>query len=409
MTNALAIKPLDENLVLIRIGIKNFQLIKEKYELNIIHQLVIEVANRLKMIFPKSSDITRFCNDIYFAMITHLRSKAEIKKLTDSITNAFKETFIVENNVIQVKICIGVTAFPNQETSVENLILHSEFASRQSKNTGDYITTFFNADLAKDFKRQLIIKNDVHQAVEDHIFFPFFQPQFNSNTNRLIGIEVLARWQHEKLGYISPEIFIPLAEKQGLMPALGHSILEKSLKIASRWVSKGYDIGVLSVNVSPMELIDPEFLPNLLQLCKKYQFTHRQLEIEITEGIFLDAIGQRDEIIDKLDSHGFKIGVDDFGIGYSNLSFISNTQLDTLKIDKTLIGQLTDKEGLIIVQAIVNVAQRLNYKVIAEGVETKEQVLLLSQINCNNIQGYYYSPPLPALEMEAMLMKQTLI
>ena len=409
VTNALAIKPLNENLVLIRMGIKNFQLIKENYELDIIHQLVVKVANRLKTIFSESSDIARFSNDVYLAMITHLHSNREIKKLTDSIIQAFKAPFIVENNVIQVKICIGVTAFPNQETSVENLILHSEFASRQSKNAGDYITTFFNADLAKDFKRQLIIENDVHQAVEDHVFFPFFQPQFNSNTKRLIGIEVLARWKHEKLGYISPEIFIPLAEKQGLMPALGCSILEQSLKIASRWVSKGYDIGVLGVNVSPMELINPEFLPNLLKLCKKYQFSHEQLELEITEGIFLDAIGQRDKIIDELDSHGFKIAVDDFGVGYSNLSFISNTQLNTLKIDKTLTDQLTDKEGLIVVQAIVDVAQRLNYKVIAEGVETKRQVLLLSQINCNNIQGYYYSRPLPALEMEAMLMKQTLI
>ena len=403
----LAVEPLNENLVLIRMAIKNFQQIKEKYELDIIIQLVKKIAKRLKNIFSESSDITRFSNDIYLAMVTHLDSRAEIKKLTDSIIDTFREPFVIENNFIEVKMSLGVTDFPNKETSVANLILQSEFATRQSKNIGEYATTFFDSDLAEEFKRQLIIENDLHQAVEDDAILPFFQPQFNSNTNRLIGIEVLARWKHEELGYISPEKFIQVAEKQGLMSALGRSILEKSLRIASKWLDKDYDIGVLSVNVSPTELIDPQFLPNLLKLCEKYQYPHERLEIEITEGIFIDAIGHRDKIIDELDNNGFKIAVDDFGVGYSNLSFISNTKLDTLKIDKTLTDQLTDKEGLIVVEAVVSVAQRLNYKVIPEGVETRQQVLLLSQINCNNIQGYYYSRPLPEDEMETYLKKES--
>lgn len=406
VSHALATEPLNENLVLIRMAVKNFQQIKEKYELDIILQLVSKIAERLKITCSERSDITRFSNDIYLAMVTHLHSKTEIKKVTDTILEAFKDPFVVENNIIQVKMSLGVTDIQSQGSSVADLILRSEFATRQSKNAGDYVTTFFNEELAKKYKSQLIIETDLHQAVDEQALFPFFQPQVNSNTNRLIGLEVLARWNHEELGFISPETFIQVAEKQGLMPALGRSILEKSLQIASKWLNKGYDIGVLSVNVSPMELIDPQFLPNLLKICEKYQFPCEQLEIEITEGIFLDAIGHRDKIIDELDDNGFKIAVDDFGVGYSNLSFISNTKLDTLKIDKTLIDQLTDKEGSIVVEAVINVAQRLNYKVIAEGVETKRQVLLLSQINCNNIQGYYYSRPLPADEMEAFLDKQ---
>lgn len=403
VTGALECKPHLENLVLIRMAITNFQQIKEKYQLNTLLKLVEKTARRLKFVFSEKAELTRFSNDIYLAMVTEFKSQSEVEALTDSILEVFKEPFVVDNNLIQVKMSLGVTGILNEGSSVADLILQSEFATQQSKKAGDYVTTFFNQELAEKFRHQLIIETDLSQAIEEQALIPFFQPQFNSNTNRLTGIEVLARWNHPELGFIPPIRFIQVAEKQGLMPILGRSILEKSIQVASDWLDKGYEIGVLSVNVSPMELIDSKFLPNLLKTCEKYQFPPEQLEIEITEGVFLDAIGHSDRIIDELDSRGFRIAVDDFGVGYSNLSFISNTKLDTLKIDKTLIDQLTDKKGSIVVEAVVKLAQQLNYNVIAEGVESKQQVLCLSQIDCNIIQGYYYSQPLPAEEMEQML------
>lgn len=403
LAGALALKKPFEKSAIIRIGINNYKNIKDKYGLKIVRQLVKKVAVRLHTVFPEKIELARFSNDTYVGMLLNYKSKDEIQKLTDAIIEVFKKPIELENNRIQVRISLGVTSFPDQGNTVEEILLQAEYATQQSREKGNYITTFFNATLGEELFRDIIIENDMPHAIENKAFYVDFQPQVNIKTGKIIGIEALARWKHPHLGFISPEIFISMAEKQGLMPELGRSIMEQSLQTTKSWLEKGLDFGNLSINISPVELLHSKFLPNLLTICEKYSFPHEKLELEITEGIYLESIGKSDEILNKLQEHGFRIAVDDFGTGYSNLSFIAHSKLNTVKIDKSLIDDLEDYAGYVVMESIVDIARKLDYTVIAEGVETEDQVRLLRRINCIYIQGYYYSKPLPVGEMEALL------
>ena len=403
LAGALALKKPFEKSAIIRIGINNYKNIKDKYGLKIVRQLVKKVAVRLHTVFPEKIELARFSNDTYVGMLLNYKSKDEIQKLTDAIIEVFKKPIELENNRIQVRISLGVTSFPDQGNTVEEILLQAEYATQQSREKGNYITTFFNATLGEELFRDIIIENDMPHAIENKAFYVDFQPQVNIKTGKIIGIEALARWKHPHLGFISPEIFISMAEKQGLMPELGRSIMEQSLQTTKSWLEKGLDFGNLSINISPVELLHSKFLPNLLTICEKYSFPHEKLELEITEGIYLESIGKSDEILNKLQEHGFRIAVDDFGTGYSNLSFIAHSKLNTVKIDKSLIDDLEDYAGYVVMESIVDIARKLDYTVIAEGVETEDQMRLLRRINCIYIQGYYYSKPLPVGEMEALL------
>lgn len=233
--------------------------------------------------------------------------------------------------------------------------------------------------------------------------------QIDSTTQKVIGVEALTRWQNDKIGFVSPEIFIPIAEKRGHKVELGRFILEESIRTASRWKNKGYDFGSISINLSPTELTSGNYVETISQLCEKYDVPKSMLKLEITEGVYVESMQNSLETVRELVDAGFAISVDDFGTGYSNLAFLSKARIDTLKIDKSLIDSIDEKTGRIVVKTIIDLGRNLNYKVLAEGVETEEQLQMLTEMGCHLIQGYYFSKPKTMDEMEAVFKNNNLL
>lgn len=393
----------EEEGAIIGINIANYQSILDVYGSRVTRLLFQKIADELTQILSEDNEIAKMSSENFVALVYDFKNQKELDQLTESITQAFQDRLEVDGQLIRVEVNLGVATFPDDSDDATELLLFAEYATVQSKQSGKYQIIFFNKELSDSLHRTLLIEKELAEALKKNEFYLMYQPQIDASTEKIIGVEVLVRWTNDKLGTVSPADFIPMAENHGYMIELGQFILEEAIQTVKSWLDKGLDFGTISINVSPVELMNSEYTQQLIDLCEKSDFPQSVLRIEITEGVYMESISNSLGVVKELIDCGFKIAVDDFGTGYSNFSFLSQAKLDTLKIDKSLIDQTHEESGRLVVQGIVNLAKSLNYNVLAEGVETKEQVTLLENIGCHWIQGYYYSKPLVQGEMEDLL------
>lgn len=361
-------------------------------------------AEIIRKITGYETEISRFTYDS-FAVLIYNYPDSDLKRRTTELIEKFSQPITVGGQLMRVEINIGVALAPVHSKEATELLLFMEHALSQSRKQGNYATQFFNPTLSEELHQRLLIKAELAFAIENGEFYLNYQPQIDSLTRKIIGVEVLARWKNRKLGMVSPNIFIPIAEARGYMGDIGQFILKESLKTARKWLDNDYDFGTISINVSPVELSSNSYVDSLLYYCEKYDVAISKIQLEVTEGVYLESIINSMSMLHTLVEKGFKISVDDFGIGYSNLSFLRKATLHAIKIDRSLIQTLDDKAGRVIVESIIGIGKKLNYTVIAEGVETEEELNLLTDMGCRFIQGYYFSKPLPVDEIEALLIK----
>lgn len=260
----------------------------------------------------------------------------------------------------------------------------------------------------KEFMRKSIESDSIGAILKDSInnneLYLEFQPQVNvHNKKSLFGVEALARWKNNILGQVSPLTFISIAEENGFIRELGQYVLEESIKSAKQWTNQGYSFGHVAVNVSILELSNPYYVQNLIDLCAKYKLPHSYIEIEITESVDFNYVRNVVEVINRIADAGFKIAIDDFGSGYSNLSSLINLEVSTIKIDRSIINLLERDKTQSIIKGVVGFGNGIGSHVLAEGVESEEQVNLLKQLGCHLIQGYHYSRPLSVSGMDMYL------
>lgn len=390
--------PNDKSAV-IGINISNFQPILDVYGYQISADVIKEVSVVLNDLFGENSEIASFSSENFVVL---LYNGQNVEPLVNQVIETFKQPLLINNQLIPVEVNLGVTLSPEHSVDAIELLLFVEAATLQARQLGTYQTVYFDKKLSKSIHQRFQIKTELREAIEKNEFYLLYQPQVDATTKKVIGVEALIRWKNEKLGYVSPNIFIPIAEKRGHMIELGLFILEESIRTASIWRNKGYNFGSISINISPMELTSGSYVETILQLCEKYDVPKSLLKLEITEGVYVESMKNSLETVRKLVDNGFAISVDDFGTGYSNLAFLSKARIETLKIDKSLIDSIYDETGKFIVKTIVDLGRTLHYKVLAEGVETEEQVHILSEMGCHLIQGYYYSSPKTRDEIEAV-------
>ena len=254
------------------------------------------------------------------------------------------------------------------------------------------------------YSRKIEIKSRLYNSIINNELYICYQPQINALSNTVIGTEALLRWNNNKLGNVSPNEFIPIAENSGYIVKIGKWILDEALKTACMWKKKGYNFNTMSVNVSPIQLKESDFKDNILNTCAKHDISPSLLEIELTEGTLMDICKNEIEVLNELREIGVNIAIDDFGIGYSSFNYLINLPFNTLKIDKSLIDNIKSDKNKAVIKSIVCLSKSLKYKIIIEGVETKEQVDLLIDLECNIMQGYYFSKPLPENEIEKLLI-----
>lgn len=252
-------------------------------------------------------------------------------------------------------------------------------------------------ELLVNINRKENIINEFQSAFRNKEFYLVFQPQVEMLTHRLVGIEVLIRWENERLGFVPPNEFIAVAEECGYIKEIGYFVLKESIKIAGEWLSKGYEFESIAINVSPIELGDKYFVDNIMSLSEYHNVPYSKIQLEITEKIDINSVVGAIETLIELKELGYLLAIDDYGAGNSKKLLSIDVPVDTLKLDKSLVDNIHSNQKDVI--AIIRLAERSGFQIIAEGVEFEEQIETLIGMNCNHAQGYHYSKPLKEHEM----------
>lgn len=334
----------------------------------------------------------------------------EFAILADNLSNADSAITIadaVEESFIGAEIGIsgGIAVFPDDSSSSDDLLNFADLALRNAKSQGKRRALRFTAEMQKAVLRKINYSSKMPVAFERMEFQLFFQPQFDIATNKLRGFEALLRWNESTLGRISPEDFIPIAEENGFITTLGTWVLDTAFKFQKKWQENfGYK-GIMSVNISPIQLRENNFIDTLLDITKKHDVKPETIELEITESVFINEIEKTAEKLRAIKEMGFGISLDDFGTGYSSLRYLQTLPFTALKIDKSFVQSITEDDNFSaeITNAIISMVTKMGLDTIAEGVEKVDQLKILRTLNCKNAQGFLNGKPMDASHIELYL------
>lgn len=345
-------------------------------------------------------------DDTFYMAIKNPIGNHSVDYIFTQVLKRLEKPFrLLGGHEIYITLCAGVAEYPETATNSLELINCAEVVMFRAKELGTNQLKYFEAPIYKDFLDNVNLENRLKEAISMNRFVLYYQPQYDSKSGDLRGVEALIRWKDENGKLISPGNFIPLAEKSGLIIPIGSWVLEEGIKKYAEWRKK-YDCNmVLSLNISALQYKRPDFVNNLFDLLERYQVNPKDIELEITESVLIDDFDQVVEKLHVIKDYGIKISLDDFGTGFSSLSYLKGLPIDTLKIDKSFIDTVIDDESTqVITESIVSMVKKLGYETVAEGVETKEQYEYLKKIECDNIQGFLLGRPMPEEEL-VMLME----
>lgn len=351
-------------------------------------EIIKKAAEILKQFSKRIISSYRFGGDEFLAVIQNSISTDSIGNITDTILEAFM--------IQEINVSGGISVYPDNSCNKEELLRFADIAMHSAKKDGKNQFQFFKPDMQRIFIQKLNIQNRMTQAVLSSSFTLSYQPQFDVKTGELRGFEALIRWHDEQFGQIPPSVFIPLAEECGLILPIGTWVLNTAFSTLKKWQTKFNFTGVISVNLSPIQLKQPDILIELKNLLTTYDLNPNFIEIEITEGIMIDNMDDAVSKLKMLKDMGFRVSLDDFGTGYSSLSYLQMLPLDTLKIDKSFINDITSENGIQanITNSIISMVSNMGLTTIAEGVEQNSQLELLRKFNCNIIQGFLLGKPM---------------
>ena len=367
-------------------------------------QLIIEIANRLQTCLRDEDSIHRFGGDEFVAILQDITELSDINHVTKRMLNCLSEPIKISSTEIFSSICIGVSLYPDDDDNIDNLLKYADAAMYHAKDQGGNNYQFYNQELTLRVQKRLNLESRLRHAFENEEFQLHYQPIYNLKDRKPIGVEALIRWQDPEHGLIMPDDFIPFAEETGLIIPIGEWVLEQACKQVVESQSQGFEQLHLAINVSSIQFDFGKLYSSVISILKNTGFAAQQLELEITERMFLNITDNVKDTLDKLTHDGIKLSIDDFGTGYSSLSYLKQLPIDTLKIDRSFImGIPEDKDDVRIAATVVTMAHGLGMDVVAEGIETEEQLQYLESLNCARGQGYYLSKPKPVSEITALL------
>ncbi|WP_025115130.1 putative bifunctional diguanylate cyclase/phosphodiesterase [Lysinibacillus fusiformis] len=357
--------------------------------------ILIEVAKRLKQLLKNKDIIARYGGDEFVITLTNVKNVKEAAQFAEQIISSIEKPMMINGQEVFISTSIGVSVYPVDGKNTEELINCADRAMTYSKKNGLNGYSFYFDELQTDAQRVLLLDSELRRAIDNREFELHFQPKVCMDNEQIQGLEALVRWNNERLGFVSPGEFIPYAEETGLIIPLSEVILEKACEAVIQMQQYGWKIPV-AINISSIHFKQQNFLESIQTILERYNMPANNFEIEVTERTVMNSANETVSKLVRLKQLGFKISIDDFGTGYSSLSYLVRFPLDCLKIDRSFIqhiGSLDEKQA--VVDAIIQMSHRLKMKVVAEGVEQAQQVDILRKMNCDIIQGYYYSKPLP--------------
>ena len=363
-------------------------------------KLLIEAAHRLQQALKKNDTVGRLGGDEFIVLISSLDDESDALAIAERLLQAFRKPFKLEGRDLILTLSIGIAISPKDGTCASVLLRNADTAMYQAKAMGRNTSSFFTPQMNVAMRRRFEIEEQMHGALERNEFELYYQPQIDVKTNTIIGAEALLRWHNIVLGEITPDEFIPIAEQTGLIAPIGVFVINQALRFLNEWQTVNNQQYTMAVNLSPRQFRDPELVNIIIHALNENTISNECLELEITEGVLMDGQTSIREALLQIDELGIKLSMDDFGTGYSSLSYLREYPFDVLKIDRSFISGITDnKADCNLVKAAIAMSHSLEIKVVAEGVETKEQLDLLNELNCDIAQGFYLSKPLPGAKL----------
>ena len=395
----------DLKMALLFIDLDKFKEVNDKLGHNMGDILLKDAAGRISDCMRDADTVARLGGDEFIIILPELVDTRSIERVAECILQKLAGPFSLGNEMAYVSASMGITLYPDDATSIDDLLKQADQAMYVAKNAGGNRHSYFTPTLQTEAQSRLHLLNDLRGALAGGQFRLDYQPIVDLNTGRISKAEALIRWQHPQRGLISPEQFIPLAEESGLIVEIGDWVFKEAAKQVKHW-RVTYDANFqISVNKSPTQFRQSDHTyQSWLDYLRELGLPGQSITIEITEGLLLDAAS---DVTDKLLAFrdaGMQVAIDDFGTGYSSLSYLKKFDIDYLKIDQSFVQNLaTDPDDMALSEAIIMMAHKLGLKVVAEGVETEAQKKLLADAGCDYAQGYLFSRPLPARELEALL------
>jgi len=394
-------------IALMFIDLDNFKIINDTLGHTLGDKLLIEVSDRLKSTVRENDTLSRIGGDEFALVLENIKDKIDVVNIAKKITLALSTPFMLNNTEAFTSASIGISLYPDDGDTTSDMMRKADTAMYRVKELGKNNFEFFTDSMNKAAFYELEIISDLKKALDNNILELHYQPQVQFNTGKILGVEALIRWIDPIKGFISPEIFISAAEKSGLMGQVEEFVFDTGAKQQSIWQSMGINIQ-MSLNISNQQFSRTDFTKITMNIFKKYKLDPKTIDLELTERIVMDS-DESFKKIQELKNAGFSISLDDFGTGQSSLSYLKKYDIDKLKIDKSFVDDLpNDEQSCGIAKAIVSLADAMNMKTVAEGVEDTKQLDFLQGLNCNTYQGWYFSKALRAEDFEELYLSNKL-
>jgi diguanylate cyclase (GGDEF)-like protein len=398
---------------LLLMDINNFKEVNDALGYEAGDGILVQAALAISGCLRDSDSVARWGGDEFVALLEDLNSEADARQVAEKILTRFAQPFMVGARECAITLSVGIALYPAAECDLDALLKRADIAVRAARRLGDNSVQVYSADASEPQSERLALKTGLRDAVREGQLVIEYQPQVDLASRRIVGVEALLRWQHPVYGRIGPDRFIPLAEETGLIVQIGDWVLRSACAQNRAWRDAGLPEVKTAVNLSARQLKDPNLVARVLRIVAESGIPPRCLELEITEGTLIEDLGGNRNLMNELRQAGIVVSIDDFGAGYSSLNYLSELPVDILKMDGMFVRRLGNAaargRSYALAESIVGMAHRLQLTVIAEAVETGEQLADLCAMQCDAAQGYLFARPLPPDQLGALLARQCML
>ncbi len=395
----------DSKLAVLFLDLDRFKNINDSLGHSMGDELLCQISGRLKKRLRREDTVARLGGDEFVVLLENLPGPHSVAVMAEKLMDTLRKPVTLEAQPVHISVSVGISIYPDDGRDSASLVRNADAAMYRAKESGRNTYEFYTAELTSNTLERVAMENDLWQAVARDELYLLYQPQVEFPGGRIVGVEALVRWQHPTLGTISPAWFIPIAEECGLIHSLGEWVLNTACAQGSRWLEQGLDFGRIAVNLSGKQLQRGGMVGEVKEALARSGLAASRLELEVTENFIMQGAEQAVVELSELREMGVTLAIDDFGTGYSSLSYLKQLPIHKLKIDQSFVRDIPkDANDMAISKAVIALGKNLSLSVIAEGVETVEQAEFLQQAGCEEAQGYLYSRPVSAAEVEKLLV-----
>ena len=394
----------EDRLAILFIDLDDFKEVNDSFGHDYGDKILLEARDRIQSFIKDSDVLSRFGGDEFCILLNDTRSNESISLFVENIMQAFKKAFSIKNLTSYISISVGVSLFPDNGNDANTLLKNADAAMYKAKHDGKNRYRFYNEEMTKRALEKVYLETELRKAFNNDELVVYYQAQIDASDDTLVGMEALVRWNHSSMGFVYPDRFIPIAENNGMIVELDRIVMKQAVSQFSQWKKAGLNPSKISINLTIKQIEEDDLVDFIKMLVEEENILYSDLEFEITETQIMNNPEESIKTLHKISDLGISLAIDDFGTGYSSLVYLKKLPINKLKIDKSFVDNLpSDTKDAAISKTIISLCENLDFKVIAEGVETKEQKEYLLENNCNLIQGYLYSKPISAQDMTEYL------